>query len=81
MEEESLQLPDGAAGFQWRQSANSAFRHNSKNLSPQHLSLQKFATKVGYISSLQTGGKLAPEKAYEQIQSLYTELKQTLMAF
>jgi hypothetical protein len=68
MEDESLELLDSADGFRRRRSANSPFHQN----------LQQFATKVGYISSLQTGGKLPPEAAYEQIHSLYTQLKQNL---
>ncbi len=37
--------------------------------------LQEFAQKVNYICSLETGGKLPPEEAYKQIQSLYKELQ------
>lgn len=37
--------------------------------------LQEFAQKVGYITSLQTGGKLSSEEAYTQIQVLWKELK------
>lgn len=49
--------------------------------SPQQLvfnaNLQEFANRVGYISGLQTGGKLSPDEAFEQIKSLYKQLKQT----
>lgn len=49
--------------------------------SPQHLTfnanLQEFAHRVGYISSLNTGGKISPEDAYQQIQGLYQQLKQS----
>jgi len=37
--------------------------------------LQEFAQRVGYICSLQTGGKLSPEEAYEQIKELWKQLK------
>lgn len=49
--------------------------------SPQNLTfnanLQEFALRVGYISGLQTGGKLSPEDAYEQIKGLFKQLKQS----
>ncbi len=49
--------------------------------SPQRLTfnanLQEFAQRVGYISGLQTGGKLSPDEAYDQIKSLYKQLKQS----
>ena len=37
--------------------------------------LQEFAQKVGYITSLQTGGKLSPEEAYTRIEALWEQLK------
>jgi len=37
--------------------------------------LQEFAQKVSYVCSLETGGKLAPEDAYEQIKALWKQLK------
>jgi hypothetical protein len=37
--------------------------------------LQKFAQQIGYIVSLQTGGKLSPEEAYQQIEALWQQLK------
>lgn len=37
--------------------------------------LQEFAQKVGYISNLETSGKLTPEEAYKQIKSLWKQLK------
>jgi hypothetical protein len=37
--------------------------------------LQEFAQKVSYVCSLETGGKLAPEEAYKQIQALWKELQ------
>ncbi|MGF1520363.1 MAG: hypothetical protein ACFCVB_21530 [Nodosilinea sp.] len=49
--------------------------------SPQQLTfnanLQEFAHRIGYISGLQTGGKLSPDEAYSQIKSLYKQLKQS----
>lgn len=39
--------------------------------------LQEFAQKVTYICSLETGGKITPEKAYKEIKSLWKELKST----
>jgi hypothetical protein len=47
--------------------------------SPQQLTfnanLQEFARRVGYISGLQTGGKLSSDEAYQQIKRLYKQLK------
>ncbi|MBD2441101.1 hypothetical protein [Nostoc sp. FACHB-110] len=37
--------------------------------------LQEFAQKVSYVCSLETGGKLPPEDAYEQIKALWKQLK------
>ena len=42
--------------------------------------LQEFAHKISYISALQTGGKLAPEQAYEQVKCLWKQLKQSKKA-
>lgn len=42
--------------------------------------LQEFAQKVSYISALETGGKLAPEQAYEQVERLWQKLKQSKKA-
>ncbi|KAB8314310.1 hypothetical protein SD81_037895 [Tolypothrix campylonemoides VB511288] len=39
--------------------------------------LQEFAQKVTYISCLETGGKISPEEAYEQIQVLWEQLEQS----
>jgi hypothetical protein len=38
--------------------------------------LQEFAQRVSYICNLQTSGKIPPEEAYKQIQSLWKQLKQ-----
>ena len=37
--------------------------------------LQEFAQQVGYISALETNGKISPYEAYEQIKSLWKQLK------
>jgi hypothetical protein len=37
--------------------------------------LQEFSHKVGYITGLETSGKLSPEEAYSQIQVLWKQLK------
>ena len=37
--------------------------------------LQEFAQKVGYISALETSGKLSPYEAYKKIQALWKDLK------
>jgi hypothetical protein len=39
--------------------------------------LQEFSHKISYISALQTGGKLSPEQAYEQVKNLWKQLKQS----
>jgi hypothetical protein len=51
---------------------------------PQNLAfdanLQEFAQRVSYISGLETGGKLSPEQAYEQVKSLWKQLKKSKKA-
>jgi hypothetical protein len=39
--------------------------------------LQEFAQRVGMICALETGGKLAPSEAYEQIGHLWQQLKES----
>lgn len=39
--------------------------------------LQEFAQKVSYVSALETGGKISSEQAYQQVYSLWKQLKQT----
>ena len=39
--------------------------------------LQEFAQRVSYISNLETGGKLPPEVAYQEIKALWKQLKHT----
>jgi len=40
--------------------------------------LQEFAQRVSYIASLQTGGKISPQEAYYQIESLWETLRSSL---
>jgi hypothetical protein len=53
----------------------------SGEFSPQQLTfnanLQEFAHRISYISGLQTGGKISPDEAYNQIKSLYKQLKRS----
>jgi hypothetical protein len=37
--------------------------------------LQEFSQRVTYICNLQTGGKLEPDEAYQQIRQLWKQLK------
>ena len=39
--------------------------------------LQEFAQRISYICNLETGGKMPPEEAYEQIKTLWQDLKRT----
>jgi hypothetical protein len=39
--------------------------------------LQEFAQKVGYITNLETSGKLSPKEAYSQIKAFWKELKRS----
>lgn len=39
--------------------------------------LQEFSQRVGYISSLETNGKISPEQSYQQIKALWKELKRS----
>ncbi|KAB8335555.1 hypothetical protein SD80_004415 [Scytonema tolypothrichoides VB-61278] len=39
--------------------------------------LQEFATRVGYISNLQTLGKLSPQDAFQQITELWEHLERS----
>lgn len=39
--------------------------------------LQEFSQKVGYISCLETNGKLSPEEAYKQIKTVWKLLKKS----
>lgn len=42
--------------------------------------LQEFAQRVSFISGLETAGKLSPEQAYEQVKSLWHQLKESKKA-
>jgi hypothetical protein len=37
--------------------------------------LQEFAQRVSYICGLETSGKIQPEEAYQQVKSLWKQLK------
>lgn len=39
--------------------------------------LQEFAQRVNYLCSLETGGKISPEEAYQQIKDLWKQLKRS----
>ncbi|MBW4615592.1 MAG: hypothetical protein KME21_20410 [Desmonostoc vinosum HA7617-LM4] len=39
--------------------------------------LQEFSQRVGYICNLQTGGKLSHTEAYQQIEALWEQIKQS----
>jgi hypothetical protein len=56
--------------------SQSTYRGDAK---PEYLvfnaNLQEFSQRVSYISNLETSGKLSPEEAYEQIKSLWQQLK------
>lgn len=41
------------------------------------VNLQEFATRIGYICSLEANGKLTTVEAYEQIKQLWKQLKRT----
>ncbi|MDJ0570005.1 MAG: hypothetical protein QNJ53_13295 [Pleurocapsa sp. MO_192.B19] len=39
--------------------------------------LQEFAQRISYVCNLENNGKISPEDAYNQIKSLWKELKQS----
>jgi hypothetical protein len=39
--------------------------------------LQEFSQRISYICNLETGGKIPPHEAYQQIKSLWKELKRS----
>jgi hypothetical protein len=53
----------------------------SGKVQPQNMvfnaNLQEFAQRVGYISVLETAGKMAPEDSYRRIEELWQELKRS----
>lgn len=42
--------------------------------------LQEFSQRVSYICNLETNGKLTPEESYQQIRSLWKQLKHSRKA-
>jgi hypothetical protein len=58
--------------------------HYNGEFKPEHLvfnaNLQEFSQKIGYICSLETGGKLTPDESYQQIKSLWKGLKRSRKA-
>lgn len=51
------------------------------NFKPENLAfnanLQEFAQRVSYICSLETGGKIPSEAAYQEIRQLWKQLKRS----
>lgn len=39
--------------------------------------LQEFSQRVSYISCLETGGKITPEESFQEIRSLWKQLKKS----
>lgn len=39
--------------------------------------LQEFSQRVSYICCLETSGKLSPEESYQEIKSLWNQLKES----
>ncbi|MBO1348661.1 MAG: hypothetical protein EBE86_015325 [Hormoscilla sp. GUM202] len=39
--------------------------------------LQEFAQRVNYLCNLETGGKISPEEAYQEIKQLWKQLKRS----
>ncbi len=66
--------PDKEAFIHARSTYRGAF-------SPQNLvfnaNLQEFASRVGIICGLETGGKITSEEAYQQIKQLWKSLKES----
>ena len=44
-----------------------------------NVKLQEFAHQVGFVANLHTSGKLPPQEAYLQLESLWRELEMTKM--
>lgn len=55
--------------------------HYRGQFKPENLAfnanLQEFAQRVTYICNLETNGKLSPEESYQQIKTLWKQLKQS----
>ncbi len=51
------------------------------DFSPQNVAfdanLQEFTNRISIICALETGGKISPIEAYQQIKDLWTELDQS----
>ena len=51
------------------------------DFSPQNIAfdanLQEFTNRISIICALETGGKISPIEAYQQIKDLWTELDQS----
>ncbi|MBD2253757.1 DUF7219 family protein [Nostoc parmelioides] len=42
--------------------------------------LREFANRIGYVTALETSGKLSPDEACKQIKSLWKQLKRSKKA-
>lgn len=51
--------------------------HFTPELLAFNANLQEFAQRVGYISALETGGKITPDEAYQRVKQLYKQLKKS----
>ncbi|MEI6063914.1 MAG: hypothetical protein WCQ26_04925 [Pseudanabaena sp. ELA748] len=51
------------------------------DFSPQNLAfdanLQEFTNRISIICALETGGKISPNEAYQQIKTLWNKLEQS----
>jgi hypothetical protein len=45
-----------------------------------HANLQEFSHRVSLLCGLETNGKLSPEETYQEIKSLWKQLKQSKKA-
>jgi len=58
--------------------------HYRGEFSPEHLAfnanLQEFAQRVSLLCGLETGGKIAPDRAYQEIKQLWKKLKASKQA-
>ena len=43
--------------------------------------LQEFAQRISYICNLENNGKISPQDAYNQVKSLWKQLKQSKKEF
>ena len=59
---------------------NPRFRYRG-DFSPQNIAfdanLQEFTNRISIICALETGGKISPIEAYQQIKAIWTELDQS----